>query len=76
MSFYTYLDKEANAAKKILTFKLINSTLSGGTDKPQKCVVCIRNHPGKCHKVKTMAAIQGTKKTDKICPVRNSSSTR
>ena len=47
-SFYTYLEKEAKAAKKILTFESINSTLSGGSEKPQKCSVCNKSHPGEC----------------------------
>ena len=42
--FFSYLEKEAKAAKKMITNKSINTALSGGGDKPQKCFMCHRNH--------------------------------
>ena len=50
----------------MITNEAINSALSGGADKPQKCSTCHKSHPGKCQKTKTTAVVQGA---DKICPV-------
>ena len=61
-SFYSYLEKEAKAAKKMMTNKSINS------DKSQNCSLCHKSHSGKCQRTKTTAVIQGN---DKICPVCN-----
>ena len=65
-SFFNFLEKEAKVAKKMITNESINSALSGATDKPQKCTMCHKNHPGKCQKTKTTAMVQGA---DKTCPV-------
>ena len=58
------------AAKKMITNEAINSGLSGGADKPQKCSTCHKSHSGNYQKTKTRAVIQGA---DKICPVCNES---
>ena len=68
-SFYAYLEKEARAANKVLTFESINTMLLGGAEKVQKCSSCNKSHPGKCNRLKTTAVVQNTEKTDKVCPV-------
>ena len=67
-SFYSYLEKEAKAAKKMMMNESINTALSGGGDKLQKCSMCNRSHSGSCQKIRTAAVIQGTKES---CPVCN-----
>ena len=56
-SFFNFLEKEAKDAKKMITNEAINSALSGGADKPQKCSTCHKSHPGKCQMSKTSAVI-------------------
>ena len=65
-SFFNFLEKEAKVAKNMITTEAINSALSAATDKPQKCSMCHKSHPGKCQNTKTTAVVQGA---DKICPV-------
>ena len=65
-SFFNFLEKEAKVAKKMITNEAINSALSGGADKPQKCSTCHKSHPGNCQKTKTKAVVQSA---DKICLV-------
>ena len=65
-SFFNFLEKEAKVAKKMITNEAINSELSGGAHKPQKCSMCHKSLPGKCQKTKTTDVVKGA---DKICLV-------
>ena len=66
-SFFNFLEKEAKVAKKMITNEAVNSALSGGADKPQKCSMCHKSHPGKYQKTKTAAIVQGTDKRCLFC---------
>ena len=44
-NFFNFLEKEAKVAKKMITNETLNSALSGGADKPQKCSMCHKSHP-------------------------------